>query len=135
MRGALLVLVAVSVASGQVRAAAYPYLLRLDHSAFEGHTCALLQTTGAFHLEVNQGDDVKVFEGTITANELIKIEADLNSTALVNLSQPQIQEPLIRTRHDELQVTTFRGEAWQDLFFQSSDSQQPFKRWLQPLVH
>jgi hypothetical protein len=53
----------------------------------------------------------------------------------VNLSQQQIQEPLIRTRHDELQVSIFRGDGWQDLFFQSSDSQQPFKRWLQPLVH
>ena len=112
-----------------------PYLLRLDHSNFEGHSCALLQSRGGFHLEVNDGDDVKVFEGTIKSDDLTKIAADLNSSALIDLSQPQIQEPLIRTHHDELQVTVFRGETWQDLFFQSSDSQQPFKRWLQPLVH
>ena len=121
------------IASAQ--ATSQPYLLRLDHSNFQSHSCALLQTSGAFHLEITDGDDVKVFEGAIKANELTKLEADLNSPALVNLSQPQIQEPLIRIRHDELQLTIFRGEAWQDLFFQSSDSQQPFRRWLQPLVH
>ncbi len=113
----------------------YPYLLRLDHSNFEGHSCALLQNTGAFHLEVNHGDEVKVFEGTIASRELLEIEGDLNSNALVDLSQQQIQEPLIRTRHDQLQVTVFRGDGWQDLFFRSSDSQQPFEHWLQPLVH
>jgi hypothetical protein len=124
---------ACGIAAAQ--APATPYLLRLDHSNFEAHTCALLQTTGAFHLEITGGDNVKVFEGAIRPDELAKIEADLNGTALVNLSQPLIQEPLIRTRHDELQVTVFRREALQDLFFQSSDSQQPFKRSLQPLVH
>lgn len=112
-----------------------PYLLRLDHSSFEGHSCALLQSTGAFHLEVNNGDDVKVLEGTIKSDDLTRITADLNNTVLIDLSQSQIQEPLIRTRHDELQLTIFRSDAWQDLFFQSSDSQQPFKPWLQPLVH
>lgn len=123
---------ASGIASGQ--ATSHSYLLRIDHSNFEAHTCALLQTTGAFHLEVNNGDDVKVFEGTVGPDELTKLEAELSSAPLVNLSQLQIQEPLIRTHHDELQVTVFRGEAWQDLFFQSSDSQQPFKHWLQPLV-
>lgn len=111
------------------------YLFRLDHSNFEGHSCALLQATGSFHLEITDGDEVKVFEGTISSDELTKLEADLNSTALVNLSQPLIQEPLIRTRHDELQLSILRSEAWQDLFFQSSDSQQPFKHSLQPLIH
>jgi hypothetical protein len=113
----------------------YPYLLRIEHSTFESHACALLQTSGAFHLEVTDGDNVKVFEGTIPTNDLLEIEGDLNSETLVDLSQQQIEEPLIRTRHDELQVTVLRGDDWQDLFFRSSDSQQPFERWLQPLVH
>jgi len=111
------------------------YVFRLDHSNSEGHSCALLQTTGAFHSETNDGDNVRVSEGTIGPDELTKIEADLNNGALANLSQQQIQEPLIRTRHDEVQLSVFRGETWQDLFFQSSDSQQPFKHSLQPLIH
>lgn len=114
--------------------ASYPYLLRLEHSTFEGHSCALLQTTGAFHLEVTRGGDVKVFEGTTMSNNLREVEADLNNGGLLNLSQEQIEEPLIRTRHDELQVTVLRSDGWQDLYFRSSDSQQPFKQWLQPLA-
>lgn len=113
----------------------YRYLFRLDHSNFEGHSCALLQTSGVFHLEINDGDRVRVFEGTITADALTKLESNLNSSALTNLSQSQIEEPLIWTRHDELQLSILRGETWQDLFFQSSDSQQTFKHSLQPLIH
>jgi hypothetical protein len=131
MRGLLLVLVAVSIASAQVNPS---YLLRLDHSTFEDHSCALLQSTGAFHLEVYYGDDVKVFEGTIQKSNLPQIERALNANALANLSKDQIQEPLMRTQHDELQVTVFRGGHWQDLFFQSSDSQQDFAQSLRPLV-
>lgn len=124
------------IAAGQVSSGpSYPYLLRLDRSNFEGHSCALLQNTGAFHLEVNNGDEVRVYEGVVGASELAKIESDLNSTALVSLAQSDIQEPLIRTRHDEVQVSIFRGEAWQDLLFLSSDSQQSFKPWLRPLLH
>lgn len=128
-------IVLCGIASAQATGgASYPYLLRLDHSTFEGHSCALLQITGAFHLEIDNGDDVRVFEGAIGADDLATLESDLNSSALTNLSQPQIEEPLIRTRHDELQLSILRNGAWQDLFFQSSDSQQPFKPWLQPLI-
>ena len=124
------------IASAQVTGGpSYPYLLRLEHSTFENHACALLQTTGAFHLETYDGDNVKVFEGTIPASDLLEIEGDLNSEEIVDLSQQQIEEPLIRTRHDELQVTVLRGDGWQDLFFRSSDSQKPYERWLQPLTH
>ena len=112
----------------------FPYLLRLEHSTFENHACALLQTTGAFHLEIYGGEDVKVFEGTIPASDLLEIEGDLNSEEIVDLSQQQIEEPLIRNRHDELQITVLRGDGWQDLFFRSSDSQKPYERWLQPLT-
>ena len=125
------------MAEGQLTNAvsSYPYLLRLEHSSFEGHSCALLQNTGAFHLEVTHDDDIKVFEGTIATNDLLKIESDLQSQALLDLSQQQIEEPLIRARYDQLQVTIFRSDGWQDLFFRSSDSQQPFKQWLQSLAH
>jgi len=134
MRRSLLVFFFVSSALGQAYSADYPYLLRLDHSSFEGHSCALLQNTGAFHLEVDSGEEVKVFEGVVPGNALVEIESELNRSALVNLSQAQIQEPLIRTKHDELQVTAFRGGAWHDLYFQSSDSEAPFKQSLQPLI-
>jgi hypothetical protein len=135
MRGVLLAFVAVSVASGQTVPSSYPYLLRLDHYAVDEHACALLQNTGTFHLEIDHGDDVKVFEGTIDAGQLSKIHRDLNTEELDRLSQQQIEEPIFRRRRDRLQVTIFRGDGWQDLYFRSADSQEPFKQSLQPLVH
>src|SRR5690348_15005113 len=134
MRGLLLLLVAVSVAFPQVNSPP-SYLLRLEHSSFESHSCALLQSTGAFHLEVDHDEQVKVFEGSVEPNQLLEIQRNLNSDPLVTLSQQKIEEPLIRTRHDELQITVFREDHWQDLLFRSSDSQQPFEQSLQPLVH
>jgi hypothetical protein len=135
MRGVLLAFIAVSLASGQTVPSPYPYLLRLDHYAVEEHACALLQNTGAFHLEIDHGDEVKVFEGTMSAGQLSNIQRDLNTEELALLSQQQIEEPILRTRRDRLQVTIYRRDGWQDLYFRSADSQQPFKKWLQPLVH
>ncbi len=136
MRGLLATLVLASSALGQAYPADYPYLLRLDHYTFEDHSCALLQTSGEFHLEIDHGDRVKVFEGTIDSHQLGEIKSDLNSDPLLNLSQQEIEEPIVRSgQYDKLQVTAFRGDSWQDLFFRSSDSQRAFKQSLQPLVH
>jgi hypothetical protein len=134
MRGLLLVFLGLSFTSAQAGAARYPYVLRLEHFTNETHSCALLQDTGAFHLEVDHGDDVKVFEGMIAPNDLLEIEGDLNSEAVVDLSEQQIQEPLIPDYRDGLRLAVFRGDHWQYLYFLTGDSQQPFKRWLQPLV-
>ena len=134
MRGLLFVFIAVSIGFAQIDSPAHPYLLRIEHSTFQAHACALLQNSGAFHLEIDSGDRTKVFEGTVRSDELIDILRDLNHDALTNLSQPQIQEPLIVTRHDELRLNVFRAEHGQDLIFESSDSQEPFSGSLQPLV-
>jgi hypothetical protein len=123
------------VAAAQARSA--PYLLRLDHSNFEGHSCALLQTSGRFHLEIDDGDDVKVFEGNIKSEDLTRIAADLNSAALIDISQSLIQEPLIGTRHDELQLTILAGFIFpkqrQPAAFQTlASATRPLARYVAP---
>jgi len=135
MRPCLLALIAVTSVSGQVVSSPYPYLLRLDHYGFDEHACVLLQNSGAFHLEIDHGDDVRVQEGMVNAQQLSGIQRDLNQEELARLSPQQIEEPILRDRRDRLQVTIFRGDRWQDLYFRSADSQQPFKQSLQPLVH
>ncbi|HEY4054191.1 MAG TPA: hypothetical protein VGL74_10625 [Terriglobales bacterium] len=134
MRACLLIFIAVSWASGQAVPLPYPYLLRLDHYGFDEHACALLQNSGAFHLEIDHGDDVRVQEGSVDSRQLAAVQKDLDSEQMRRLSQQQIEEPIMRTRHDRLQVTILRGDGWQNLYFASGDSQQPFKQWLQPLV-
>jgi hypothetical protein len=136
MRGLLVALVFASSALGQAYPPNYPYLLRLDHYTFEDHSCALLQNSGEFHLEIDRGGQVEVFEGTINSHQIDEIKHDLNSDPLSSLSQQQIEEPILRTgRYEKLQVTIFRGNRWQDLFFRSSDSQRAYKQQLQLLIH
>jgi hypothetical protein len=94
----------------------------------------LLRTTGAFHAEANSGETIKVFEGKLDPEKLQAIEQTLRDPMLASLRQAQIEEPLIRTQEDWLQVSIVRNGEWQDVNFQSTDSQRPFEHALRPLV-
>ena len=122
------------LAAAQNQPQDYPYLLRLDHYVPGEDTCALLQTSGAFHLEIDDGKRARVYEGSLSPSQLAEMQSALNRQPLAGLSQQQIEEPLVRTRYDKLQVNIFRGDRWQELFFRSSDAQQNFKASLQPLL-
>jgi hypothetical protein len=131
----LIFLVITGICSfAQADSSSYPYLLRLEHDNSEDRLCVLLQTSGAFHLEMEQGDTTRIFEGTVRTKEITELERDLNSRTLATLSQQQIEEPLMRSP-DMLQVNVFRADHWQGLLFQSRESQEPFRQSLQPLVH
>jgi len=110
-----------------------PYLLRLGHENSEANVCVLLRANGAFHLESERGASARIFEGTLPAASLKRVEDELNDGALVALSEQQIDEPLLRSR-DLLQVNIFRGDHWQDLNFHSLESEEPYRRSLQPLL-
>lgn len=130
---ALALLLLSAAAFGQVDGQQYSYLLRLQHETYEGSTCALLQKNGAFHLEWGDGDSVKVAEGKMDTLELRRVENDLRSPGLETLTQDQIEEPLISTR-DVLKISIFRRDHWQDLMFSSAESQEPYRKSLQPLL-
>jgi hypothetical protein len=126
----LLLLVTAGSVSAQVNASDHSYLLRLERANSQGNACVLLQKTGFFHLETDRDERARVFEGTIAANQLSEIERALNDSSLASLTQRQIEEPLMNARRDTLQLHIFRGDHWQDLLFESSDSQEPFKHSL-----
>jgi hypothetical protein len=134
VRALLTILGVLLLNSAQAEQPDYPYLLRLDHYVSGEQTCALLQKTGAFHLEVDNGRKVRVYEGSLSPSQLAEVQSALNRHPLAGLSQQQIEEPLLRTRYDKLQLNIFRGDRWQDLFFRSSDTQETFKVSLQPLL-
>jgi hypothetical protein len=115
-------------------APAQSYLLRIEHQNRETHSCALAQNTGAFHLEAEDGRGIRVIEGTLSGEQLLGLRRDLNNGALATLSQEQIEEPIVRDVRDLLQLDIFRHDRWQNLLFQTAESQEPFKRSLQPLV-
>lgn len=110
-----------------------PYLLRMEHTSLESHDCVLLQKTGFFHLESDSGESTKVFEGNLSADGLRRIQSELQERDFQTLSQEQIAEPLIR-RSEFLRLEVFREDHWQELTFRSAESQEPYRRSLQPLV-
>ncbi len=133
MRQLIFVLITGVCGFAQGVPSSYPYLLRLEHNNSEDRVCVLLQKSGSFHLEIAQGDATRIFEGKVDTSELADLERDLDSPTLATVSQKQIEEPLMRSQ-DMLQLNVFRADHWQDLLFQSRESQEPFQKWLQPLL-
>lgn len=127
----LLFLLAPALAWAQVGSSLY--LLRMEHTKFESHDCVLLRKTGFFHLEFDSGESTKVFEGTLNANRIRQIHSDLQERGFQTLSQEKIEEPLIR-RPEFLRLEVSRDDHWQELIFRSAESQEPYRRSLQPLV-
>ncbi|MBV9182817.1 MAG: hypothetical protein JO356_16015, partial [Acidobacteria bacterium] len=111
----------------------YTYLLRLEHASADSHTCSLLKSTGDFHLEVEGGDQTRVFEGQLSPSQLLSLEKVLNDPMMQNLSQEQIEEPLMSEERDTFQIDIFRKDHWQNLFFRSNESQARFEHALAPL--
>jgi len=124
-------LLAPVIASAQVKNSAY--LLRLEHTSSESHLCVLLKKDGFFHLESDNGDSTKVFEGSVGSEPLGRVQRELQDKELEALSQGQIEEPL-NTKPEFLQFDISRDDEWQELTFFSAESQQPYRRSLQPLI-
>lgn len=115
-------------------ATSYPYLLRLEHANREDHRCSLVKTSGDFHLEVDAGEQTRVFEGQLNQRQLGSLERALDDSTLQNLSQRQIEEPLIANGRDSLDISIFRQDHWQELRFEASESRAPFQKSLAPLL-
>ena len=134
MKSLAFVILAVSLAACENPSQPYPYLLRISHETYNDYSCALLQTTGAFHLEFAHGGDVKVHEGTTNLEDVRKIQRILDDPQLAELSQRNIEEPIVAGPTEKLQLTIYRRDHWQDLFFQSVESEEPFKQSLDRLA-
>jgi hypothetical protein len=134
VRAVFFIVCVATLAAPQIDRQSSPSLLRISHKTFDDYSCALLQENGAFHLEFAHGDDLKVFEGTTSGDDVQKVQQLLANPQLTALSQEQIEEPIVRGRTENLQVTVYRHDHWQDLFFQSVESEEPFERALEPLV-
>jgi hypothetical protein len=134
MRAVVFLVFSASSLSAQVTAADSPFLLRLEHANSQENSCVLIQKNGSFHLEVDRNEQAKIFEGTMEPGQLSQIQHTINSNPLATLSQRQIQEPLMIASRDTLQLDIFREDHWQDLLFESIDSQEPYRPLLHALV-
>jgi hypothetical protein len=129
----ILKLVVFVFAPALAQAQSASYLLRMEYMSLESGECVLVQKTGFFHLESDSSDLTKVFEGNLSADELRRIQRDLHDPELQALSQEQIEEPLIH-RSEFLRLDLWRDDHWQELTFRSAESQEPYRRSLQPLL-
>src|SRR3954463_7357642 len=120
-----------TLASSQVETA--PYLLRMEHTSLEDRLCVLVRKTGFFHMEVDRSDSTRVFEGTLRADGLGRLQNDLQDPELRALYQNKIEAPLIRNP-EFLALNISRGENGQQFVFRSADSQEPYRKSLQPIV-
>ena len=134
MRPLAFLFCAVVTAVSQANKDPNPYLFRISHETPYNYSCALLQKDGAFHLEFARGDNIKVFEGAIDSAQLLRIRQVLDSPPIVTLSLEQIEEPLLRSWNEKLQLTIYRHDYSQELFFESIESEKPFKEPLNFLV-
>src|SRR5262245_16704234 len=127
-------LLSFELSAQALTAASYGYLLRLEQANRDGHRCSLVQASGDFHFEVDVGEQTRVFEGHLNPTLLLGLEHAIDDTRLQNLSQPQIEEPLISRGRESLEISIFREDHWQELRFESAESQAPFQKSLAPVL-
>jgi hypothetical protein len=115
-------------------AAGYPYLLHLETMNFDDQVCVLLLRDGQFHFEVEKGNRIRVFEGSLSDAKMQEVQTLINEPVLRQLTEKQIVPPKGTIMLDELHVDIFRGDRWQDLFFVDDSSRRPFEHSIAPLV-
>lgn len=128
----LVVTLATALASAQTASELAPYLFRLQHGNAYFSSCVLLQKSGAYHLELEDVENTKVFEGSLQPEEVQQVVANLKPF-LDAVSQGQIEEPLI-AHHELLQLDIARNGHWSEIRFLSAESQEPYRQSLQPIL-
>jgi hypothetical protein len=109
-----------------------PYVMRLAHEGVTGTACVLLQEDGAFHYETGDRYNTRVYEGEVPSAQLREVNDELRE--LLQLSQMQIEEPLIHGPYDIVDVGFTQEGAWRELLFRTVESQAPYRKSLQPLL-
>jgi hypothetical protein len=92
----------------------------------------LLKKSGAYHLELEDDENTKVFEGALKRDDVEQLATKLRAF-LGAVSQRQIEEPLM-AHHELLKVDIPRDGRWTEVRFLSAESQEPYRKSLEPLL-
>jgi hypothetical protein len=112
----------------------FRYLLRMQRVRRRDNVCLLLQKDGQYHFEHDHADKILIFEGTLSTQDFERIRNIIDADVLRSLSDSAIQRPLILTEDDIVQISIFRKNHWQTLYFPDKASRKPFKSSLDPLL-
>src|SRR6266566_2061826 len=89
------------------------YLLRLERANYLQSVCVLLRGNGQYHLERHNPQKIRIFEGSLHADELQNIVHIVSGDRLFNLEQKQIPDLMLPRR---LAATTaFPPASWSSL--------------------
>jgi hypothetical protein len=110
------------------------YLLRLERAQYLQSVCLLLDANGQYHLERHNPQKVRVFEGTLNADELRDIIRIVSRDQLFRLEQKQIPDLMLKSDSDQVMLEIHRPGSWQELFFSDSASREPFRDAMDPLL-
>ena len=111
---------------------AITYIVRVARETSASTTCVLLDDRGSFHFESGDRQQTKVYEGEISSAQLDALRQNLRK--LSQVSQADIEEPLIHGSRDLLDIHIFWATHAQELLFRSAESQQPYAAQLKSLV-
>src|SRR5438876_7865615 len=132
LRGLLFMAALLAASSAFSETSHAPYSLRIAHETASNTSCLLLQQNGAFHYESGDRENTRVYEGELTAAQLATAESNVQKLSAI--SQGQIEEPLLHGPRDLLDIHFFENGDVKELLFRSSESQEPFKTRLKPLL-
>ncbi len=108
------------------------YMLRLAHENLDGNACVLLREDGSFHYENGDRYYTRVYEGQVPGTQLSEIGELIQKLSAI--SQNQIEEPLIHGPYDLIDIGFTENRVWRELLFRTTESQQSYKKFLQPLL-
>jgi hypothetical protein len=114
--------------------AASVYLLRLERAHSLQSVCVLLNGAGQYHLERHTLQKVRVFEGSLDADEFRGVVHILSGDRLFNLQQKQIPDLMLKSDDDQVTLDIHRPGSWQQLSFPDSASREPFRNAMDPLL-
>ena len=129
---ATFVILTAAFAGAQTASDLAPYLLRLEHGNAYSSSCVLLKKSGAYHLELEDVDNTRVFEGSLKPDELQQLQNRLR-VFLNAVSQRRIEKPII-AHHELLKLDSHRNGRWSEVRFLSVESREPYRQSLQPII-
>lgn len=111
------------------------YLLRMERLRPAKGVCVLVRGDGQYHVERLSSEDIDIFEGILSAQDLQTLFHMVNEGELLQLSQDKISTPMITSGLDEFDIAVLRPGHWQSLAFPAPESRKPHEQVVNPLLH
>ena len=118
-------------------------LMRLDDyrpgtMAAEEH-CLLVLTDGRYHAEriikrSNEPSQGAIAEGTLTADDLLRLRHILDSKEFAALTTPSQKKLLVVEDLHLLDISVFRGPGWQSVVYQNDAARKHDNATIKPLL-